>query len=73
MGMNNFGTVSTAATTIDTGEVRWAAQELSAIIRQLDPDSPAGMLLRQARRELQSLVVAENSVGVPMTPTLVAA
>ena len=41
--------------TIDPTEARWAANELAALIARLDPDSPIGLVLRQARREVASL------------------
>lgn len=45
-----------AAPSIDTPEARWAAGELAGLIRRVSPDSVAGMILRQAQRELESLV-----------------
>jgi hypothetical protein len=42
--------------TIDAAEARWAADELAALLARVDPDSVAALVLRQAERELRSLV-----------------
>jgi hypothetical protein len=44
------------APSIDTAEARWAADELSGLLNRVDDDSVAAMILRQAQRELYSLV-----------------
>ena len=44
--------------TINTGETRWAADELAGLIARVGRDSVAGQILRQAERELRSLVPA---------------
>jgi hypothetical protein len=49
---------------IDISEARWAAQELAAMIDKLGPDSPVGMVLRQARRELASLTQSATATVV---------
>ena len=59
------------APTIDVSEARWAAEELSALIEKLGPDSTVGMVLRQARREVGSLV--RNAPAVVVGPFRVAA
>ena len=42
--------------TIDAAEARWAADELAALLARVAPGSVAGLVLRQAERELRSLV-----------------
>jgi hypothetical protein len=42
--------------TIDATEARWAADELAALLARVGPDSVAALVLRQAERELRSLV-----------------
>ena len=49
---------------IDISEARWAAQELAAMIDKIGPDSPVGMVLRQARRELASLTQSATATVV---------
>lgn len=50
------GTRSLPSPTIDVAEARWAADELAALLARVSPDSVAGLVLRQAERELRSLV-----------------
>ena len=45
-----------AAPTIDTAEARWASEQLGALIARVGDDSITGLILRQARQELVSLV-----------------
>jgi hypothetical protein len=45
-----------AAPTIDAAEARWASDQLGALIANVGDDSVAGLILRQARQELASLV-----------------
>jgi len=52
------------APTIDASEARWAADELTALIRKLGPDSPVSLVLRQARQELFSLVQSSGPAVV---------
>lgn len=40
---------------IDVSEARWAADELAALINRLGPDSAVTLVLKHARRELESL------------------
>ncbi|MDB5309572.1 MAG: hypothetical protein JWO38_3774 [Gemmataceae bacterium] len=47
--------------TIDISEARWAAAELATLIQKLGPDSPVGMVLRQARREVTSLAQSASA------------
>lgn len=49
---------------IDVNEARWAAMELSDIITKLGPDSPVGLVLRQARREVGSLIQSTGATVV---------
>lgn len=57
--------------TIDPTEARWAANELAGLIARLDPDSPIGLVLRQARREVASL--AQSATATVVGPFRVAA
>ena len=50
------GTRSLPSPTIDVAEARWAADELAGLLARVGPDSVAGLVLRQAERELRSLV-----------------
>ncbi len=43
---------------IDASEVAWATAELAALVRQADPESVVGAVLKQTLRELYSLVPA---------------
>ena len=47
--------------TIDVSEARWASDEIAMIIAKLGLDSPVSLVLRQARRELASLVQSSNA------------
>lgn len=53
---NTVPFLASQAPIIDPAETRWAAGEVAAILRQLGADSPAGLILAQAGRELDSLV-----------------
>lgn len=44
-----------SAPAIDATEVRWAADEVAALLRRAAPDSVVGMVLQQTLRELASL------------------
>ena len=46
---------------IDASEARWASEELASLIARLGLDSPVSMVLRQARREIASLVQIANA------------
>ena len=59
------------APTIDISEARWAVEYLSLMIEKLGPDSPVGMVLMQARRELTSLT--QNTRGTVVGPLRIAA
>jgi hypothetical protein len=59
------------APVIDISEARWAVQYLSLMIDKLGPDSPVGMVLMQARRELASL--AQSASATVMGPLRIAA
>jgi len=45
-----------ASPTIDAAEARWASEQLGALIARMGDDSVTGLILRQARQELASLV-----------------
>lgn len=51
--------------TIDVSEARWATAELAALIAKIGLDSPVSLVLRQARRELASLVQSAATVVGP--------
>ena len=53
---------------IDAAEARWVASELTAILNRLEIDSPAGLILRQARRELQSLIHSAEMASPRLLP-----
>jgi hypothetical protein len=59
------------APTIDISEARWAVEYLSLMIEKLGTDSPVGMVLMQARRELTSLT--QNTRGTVVGPLRIAA
>jgi hypothetical protein len=42
--------------TIDATEARWAADELAGLLARVGPDSVAALVLRQAERELRSIL-----------------
>ena len=60
-----------AAPTIDTAEARWASEQLAALIARVGDDSGAGLILRQARQELASLV--QSAAGEVVGPLRVRA
>jgi len=60
-----------SAPAIDISEARWAIEYLSLMIDKLGPDSPVGMVLMQARRELSSL--AQSASATVMGPLRIAA
>jgi len=47
---------SNSCPAIDSNEIRWAASELAGLVERLGSDSVAGLVIRQAQQELQSLV-----------------
>ena len=49
--------------TIDVGEARWAADQLAGLVEQVGGDSVTGMVLRQAHRELDSLIRSADPKG----------
>ncbi len=52
---------------IDSSEAQWAIEYLTVMIERVGSDSAVGMVLRQARRELQSLLAsAEAAVTGPL-------
>jgi hypothetical protein len=56
---------------IDISEARWAVEYLTLMIDKLGSDSPVGMVLMQARRELASL--AQSASATVMGPLRMAA
>lgn len=56
VGSNTLPFAASQAPDIDPVETRWAAGELADLLRQVGPDSPAAMVLDNARRELESLI-----------------
>jgi len=71
MIVSNTAALIPESPTIDATEARWAAAELAALIDRLGPDSPIGLVLRQARREVASL--AQSAMGTIVGPFRVAA
>ena len=59
------------APVIDISEARWAVEYLTLMIDKLGPESPVGMVLMQARRELASL--AQSASATVMGPLRIAA
>ena len=59
------------APAIDIAEARWAVEYLSLMIEKLGGDSPVGMVLTQARRELTSLT--QSAHGTVIGPLRIAA
>jgi hypothetical protein len=58
-----FRTPPSDAPALDPRELRWAAEEVAALIRQTDHGSVVGTLLQQTLRELTSLKQsAEGSI-----------
>lgn len=64
MIVTNPSVLLPATPAIDASEARWAATELAALIERLGPDSPVSLVLRQARRELASLVQSPGATVV---------
>lgn len=54
-----------SAPAIDPAEARRVANELTNLLRQTDPESAVGQVIRQARRELESLV-RSSAIGGEM-------
>lgn len=57
-----------SAPMIDATEARWAASEIANLIRCVSAESVAGLILRQAQQELESLV-RSGVAGTPSTVT----
>ena len=64
MLVSNLSAFVPEVPSIDISEARWAAGELAAMIHKLGHDSPVGMVLRQARRELASLTQSATATVV---------
>ena len=61
MIVTNNSAFAPESPTIDVSEARWASDEIAMIIAKLGLDSPVSLVLRQARRELASLVQSSNA------------
>jgi hypothetical protein len=53
--------------------VNWAIEYLTLMIARVGNDSAVGMILRQARRELQSLLKENQVEGTVMVPLRISA
>jgi hypothetical protein len=53
------------APAIDPDEVKWAAEEVAAVLQQVAPHSVVGMVLTQTLRELASLRQSAGQVVGP--------
>jgi hypothetical protein len=56
--------IAPASPIIDSAEIAWATAELAALVRQADPESVVGAVLKQTLRELYSLVPTTDSTVV---------
>lgn len=61
MIVTNNSAFAPESPTIDVSEARWASDEIAMLIAKLGLDSPVSLVLRQARRELASLVQSSNA------------
>ena len=61
MIVTNNSAFAPESPTIDVSEARWASDEIAMIIAKWGLDSPVSLVLRQARRELASLVQSSNA------------
>lgn len=61
MIVTNASVFEPESPTIDVSEARWAFEELATLIEKLSLDSPVSLVLRQARRELASLMQSSNA------------
>ena len=61
MIVTNHSAFAPESPTIDVSEARWASDEIAMLIAKLGLDSPVSLVLRQARRELASLVQSSNA------------
>ena len=64
MIVTNASVFEPKSPTIDVSEARWASEELATLIGRLGLDSPVSLVLRQARRELASLMQSTNAAVV---------
>jgi hypothetical protein len=64
MIVTNPSALTAEIPTIDISEARWVAAELALMIQKLGPDSPVGLVLRQARREVTSLAQSAGATVV---------
>jgi len=58
---------------VDAYEVNWAIEYLTLMIARVGNDSAVGMILRQARRELQSLLKENQVEGTVIVPLRISA
>ena len=56
--------VAPSSPVIDSAEVAWATSEIAALVRQADPESVVGAVLKQTLRELYSLVPTVDSTVI---------
>ncbi len=56
IGSETIPFVASQAPEIDPVETRWVSNELMQLLQQVAPDSPAAMVVENARRELESLI-----------------
>jgi len=68
MIVTNPALLVSEAPTINLAEARRVGAELAAMIDGIDPDSPIALVLRNARRELMSLM---QSAGGPASGTVI--
>jgi hypothetical protein len=61
MIVTNPSALAPQSPAIDVSEARWAADELTALIARLGPDSAVTLVLKHARRELASLTQDHTS------------
>jgi hypothetical protein len=71
MIVTNESVLTPEVPAIDISEARWAVEYLSLMIAKLGPESSAGLVLMQARRELASL--ARSSSATVVGPIRIAA
>ncbi len=64
MIVTNSRAFSPESPVIDASEARWASEELAMLIAKFGLDSPVSLVLRQARRELASLLQSAEPVVV---------
>ena len=61
MIVTNSSAFAPESPAIDASEARWASEEIAMMIARLGLDSPVSLVLRQARREIASLMQSANA------------